>query len=178
MEQSHSARVSQTVWLASPFCLDSWVNRVYDCIPTKAFRALLKCLALFRSWCVPVMFSSPVNPFAPGWESMCNNFTDCEDITNHNILKARDRIEEFFRSQAYILHHRSNLTIPAMHFVDHSFQVTRIDNCRPGFGKNEGLHSNCASCCVVCSPGTFSPDVDVTCQICASAHVYGAKACP
>ncbi|EHB12033.1 Zona pellucida-binding protein 2 [Heterocephalus glaber] len=31
---------------------------------------------------------------------------------------------------------------------------------------------------VVCSPGTFSPDVDVTCQICISVHVCGAKSCP
>ncbi|XP_036052940.1 zona pellucida-binding protein 2 isoform X3 [Onychomys torridus] len=120
----------------------------------------------------------PVNPFAPGWKSVCNDSSDCEDATNRNILKARDRIEEFFRSQAYILYHHFNKTIPAMHFVDHSFQVVRIDNCRPGFGKNEGLHSNCASCCVVCSPGTFSPDVDVTCQICVSVHSYGAKSCP
>ena len=34
-----------------------------------------------------------------------------------------------------------------MHFVDHSFQIVRMDSCRPGFGKNEGLHSNCATCC-------------------------------
>lgn len=65
------------------------------------------------------------------------------------ILKsqARDRIEEFFRSQAYIFYHDLNKTLPAMHFVDHSFQVIRMDSCRPGFGKNEGLHSNCATCC-------------------------------
>ncbi|XP_021509125.1 zona pellucida-binding protein 2 isoform X1 [Meriones unguiculatus] len=119
-----------------------------------------------------------VNPFAPGWKSVCNSTADCEDTTNYNILKARDRIEEFFRSQAYILYHRFNKTIPAMHFVDHSFQVVRVDNCRPGFGKNEGLHSNCASCCVVCSPGTFSADIDVTCQVCVSVHTYGARSCP
>ncbi|KAM5272931.1 zona pellucida-binding protein 2 [Ctenodactylus gundi] len=119
-----------------------------------------------------------VNPFAPGWKRACNGSDDCEDITNQNILKARDRIEEFFQSQANISHLRFNKTVPAMHFVDHSFHVVRMDSCRPGFGKNEGLHSNCASCCVVCSPGTFSPDVDVTCQICISAHIYGAKSCP
>ncbi|XP_038942436.1 zona pellucida-binding protein 2 isoform X9 [Rattus norvegicus] len=28
-----------------------------------------------------------VNPFAPGWKSMCNSSMDCEDVTNHNILK-------------------------------------------------------------------------------------------
>jgi hypothetical protein len=33
------------------------------------------------------MFSSPVNPFAPGWRSLCNRSADCEDITNHNVLK-------------------------------------------------------------------------------------------
>uniref|UniRef100_A0ABI7ZCS2 Zona pellucida binding protein 2 n=1 Tax=Felis catus TaxID=9685 RepID=A0ABI7ZCS2_FELCA len=118
-----------------------------------------------------------VNPFAPGWKGACNDSADCEDITNHNILQARDRIEEFFRSQAYIYYHDFNKTIPAMHFVDHSFQVVRMDSCRPGFGKNEGLHSNCASCCVACSPGTFSPDVDVTCQNCVSVRIYGAKSC-
>uniref|UniRef100_A0A2K6UZY0 Zona pellucida binding protein 2 n=1 Tax=Saimiri boliviensis boliviensis TaxID=39432 RepID=A0A2K6UZY0_SAIBB len=119
-----------------------------------------------------------VNPFAPGWKGACNGSADCEDITNHNILQARNRIEEFFQSQAYIFHHNLNKTLPAMHFVDHSFQVVRLDSCRPGFGKNEGLHSNCASCCVVCSPGTFSPDVDVTCQTCISVLIYGAKSCP
>ncbi|XP_019271576.1 zona pellucida-binding protein 2 isoform X1 [Panthera pardus] len=64
-----------------------------------------------------------VNPFAPGWKGACNDSADCEDITNHNILQARDRIEEFFRRQAYIYYHDFNKTIPAMHFVDHSFQV-------------------------------------------------------
>ncbi|XP_010618326.1 zona pellucida-binding protein 2 isoform X3 [Fukomys damarensis] len=119
-----------------------------------------------------------VNLFTPGWRGACNESDDCEDATNHNILKARDRIEEFFHSQADILYHRFNKTLPAMHFVNHSFHVVRVDSCRPGFGKNEGLHSNCASCCVVCSPGTFSPDIDVTCQICISVRVYGAKSCP
>ncbi|XP_053446541.1 zona pellucida-binding protein 2-like [Nycticebus coucang] len=119
-----------------------------------------------------------VNPFAPGWRSLCNKSDDCEDITNHNVLQARNRIEEFFRSQTYIFYHHVNKTVPAMHFVDHSFQVERLDSCRPGFGKNEGLHSNCATCCVVCSPGTFSPDIDVICQLCISIHIYGAKSCP
>ncbi|PNI34253.1 ZPBP2 isoform 2, partial [Pan troglodytes] len=119
-----------------------------------------------------------VNPFAPGWKGACNGSVDCEDTTNHNILQARDRIEDFFRSQAYIFYHNFNKTLPAMHFVDHSLQVVRLDSCRPGFGKNERLHSNCASCCVVCSPATFSPDVNVICQTCFSVLTYGAKSCP
>ncbi|XP_023366919.1 zona pellucida-binding protein 2 isoform X4 [Otolemur garnettii] len=28
-----------------------------------------------------------VNPFAPGWRSLCNKSDDCEDITNHNVLQ-------------------------------------------------------------------------------------------
>ncbi|XP_054449830.1 zona pellucida-binding protein 2 [Pteronotus mesoamericanus] len=119
-----------------------------------------------------------VNPFALQWKSACNDAGDCEDITNHNILQARDRIAEFFRSQAYILYYDPSRTLPAIHFVDHSFQMARMDSCRPGFGKNEGLHSNCATCCVVCSPGTYSPDAGVTCQTCTTAHTYGAKICP
>ncbi|XP_039729532.1 zona pellucida-binding protein 2 isoform X4 [Pteropus medius] len=129
-------------------------------------------------WIGPNEKPLTVNPFAPGWKGACSDTIDCEDVTNHNILQARDRIEEFFRSQANIFYHDFNKTIPAMHFVDHSFQVIRMDSCRPGFGKNEGLHSNCATCCVVCSPGTFSPDVDVTCQTCISIRTYGAKSCP
>ncbi|XP_006155974.1 zona pellucida-binding protein 2 isoform X2 [Tupaia chinensis] len=117
---------------------------------------------------IPELFIAfQVNPFAPGWKSACTQSIDCEDITNHNILQARNRIEEFFRSQAYIFDHRLNKTLPAMHFVPHSFQVIRMDSCRPGFGKNE----------VVCNPGTFSPDVDVTCQTCISVRIYGAKSC-
>ncbi|KAB1265366.1 Zona pellucida-binding protein 2, partial [Camelus dromedarius] len=98
-----------------------------------------------------VVFPPPVNPFAPRWKGTCNESVDCEDTTNHNILQvrisARDRIEEFFRRQAYIFKHDFKKTLPAMHFVDHSFHIMRMDSCRPGFGKNEGLHSNCASCC-------------------------------
>ncbi|KAM8818894.1 zona pellucida-binding protein 2 [Rhynchonycteris naso] len=119
-----------------------------------------------------------VNSYVPPWKGACNDTVDCEDITNHNILQARDRISEFFRNQARILYHNNNKTLPAMRFVDHSLQMERMDSCRPGFGKNEGLHSNCATCCVVCVPGTFSPDSNVTCQTCVSIHTYGAKFCP
>ncbi|XP_016057701.1 PREDICTED: zona pellucida-binding protein 2 [Miniopterus natalensis] len=125
---------------------------------------------------IPELFIAfQVTPFAP---KACNDSVGCEDITNHNVLQARDRTAEFFRSQAYIFYHDYNKSLPAMHFIDHSFQMARMDSCRPGFGKNEGLHDNCATCCVVCSPGTFNPDAGVTCQICTSILTYGAKACP
>ncbi|KAM4757154.1 zona pellucida-binding protein 2 [Cyanocitta cristata] len=64
-------------------------------------------------------------------------------------------------------------------YVDNSFSMTPIDSCRPGFGKNHHTHQNCASCCVVCGPGTYSPNSEVTCRTCArpQARMYGAKSC-
>ncbi|XP_038942438.1 zona pellucida-binding protein 2 isoform X12 [Rattus norvegicus] len=38
-------------------------------------------------WIGPNENTLTVNPFAPGWKSMCNSSMDCEDVTNHNILK-------------------------------------------------------------------------------------------
>uniref|UniRef100_A0A670YLV5 Zona pellucida binding protein 2 n=1 Tax=Pseudonaja textilis TaxID=8673 RepID=A0A670YLV5_PSETE len=55
-------------------------------------------------------------------------------------------IEKFFREQWYILKHEF-VNIPAIHYIDHSFQVTRLDSCRPGFGKNDFIHNDCANCC-------------------------------
>ncbi|KAM6452821.1 zona pellucida-binding protein 2 [Liasis olivaceus] len=88
-----------------------------------------------------------VNPFAPGWEVICRQITsDCEDVTNNHVQKARGLIEEFFHEQQYILKHEF-VNIPAIHYIDHSFQVTRLDSCRPGFGKNDFTHNDCANCC-------------------------------
>ncbi|XP_067167883.1 zona pellucida-binding protein 2 [Apteryx mantelli] len=120
-----------------------------------------------------------VNPFAPGWEEVCNQLPyDCEDATNTRVQEARDRIEDFFNKQAYVLKHDFQ-TLPTIHYVDHSFEVTRIDSCRPGFGKNDITHNDCASCCVVCDPGTYSPNNEVTCRTCVSTQIkqYGAKSC-
>ncbi|XP_010168781.1 zona pellucida-binding protein 2, partial [Antrostomus carolinensis] len=123
--------------------------------------------------------SFQVNPFAPGWEEVCQQVTyDCEDETNMRVQEARDRIEEFFNKQTYALKHKFH-TAPAIHYLDNSFSVTRIDSCRPGFGKNYITHKNCASCCVVCDPGTYSPNNEVTCQVCTRPRVkeYGARSC-
>ncbi|XP_068775400.1 zona pellucida-binding protein 2 isoform X3 [Struthio camelus] len=120
-----------------------------------------------------------VNPFAPGWEEVCNQLPyDCEDATNMRVQEARDRIEEFFNKQAYALKHDFQ-TLPTIHYVDHSFEVIRIDSCRPGFGKNDITHNDCASCCVVCDPGTYSPNNEVTCRTCVRTEIkqYGAKSC-
>ncbi|GAB0199055.1 zona pellucida-binding protein 2 [Grus japonensis] len=88
-----------------------------------------------------------VNPFAPGWEEVCHQVPyDCEDATNMKVQEARDRIGEFFNKQTYALKHEFE-TVPVIHYVDNSFSVTHIDSCRPGFGKNDITHKNCASCC-------------------------------
>ncbi|NWI27236.1 ZPBP2 protein, partial [Sula dactylatra] len=123
--------------------------------------------------------SFQVNPFAPGWEEVCHQVPyDCEDVTNIRVQEARDRIGEFYSKQTYALKHEFQ-TVPTIHYVDNSFSVTHIDSCRPGFGKNDITHKSCASCCVVCDPGSYSPNNDVTCQICARPRVkkYGARSC-
>ncbi|NXN59387.1 ZPBP2 protein, partial [Rynchops niger] len=123
--------------------------------------------------------SFQVNPFAPGWEEVCHQVPyDCEAATNMRVQEARDRIGEFFHKQTYALKRRFQ-TVPIIHYMDHSFSVIRIDSCRPGFGKNDITHKNCASCCVVCGPGTFSPNNEVTCQTCTRPRVkmYGARSC-
>ncbi|NWS77401.1 ZPBP2 protein, partial [Crotophaga sulcirostris] len=120
-----------------------------------------------------------VNPFAPGWEEVCHQVSyDCEDATNMRVREARDRIEEFFNKHMYALKHKFQ-TLPVIHYVDNSFLVTRVDSCRPGFGKNDITHKDCAGCCVVCDPGTYSPNNEVTCQICTRPRVkqYGARSC-
>nr|XP_020654968.1 zona pellucida-binding protein 2 [Pogona vitticeps] len=120
-----------------------------------------------------------VNPFAPGWDVMCHHSTpDCEDVTNNHIQKARVLIEEFFRSQVTILRHEFQ-NMPAIHYKEHSFQVTRLDNCWPGFGKNDITHSDCSNCCVACDPGTYSPNNEVVCRKCTNIRIihYGAKSC-
>ncbi|XP_061446068.1 zona pellucida-binding protein 2 [Rhineura floridana] len=120
-----------------------------------------------------------VSPFAPGWEVICHKVThDCEDVTNSRAQKAQWLIEEFFRRQQYILRHEFQNS-PAIHYVDHSFQVTRLDSCHPGFGKNDIIHNDCANCCVACDPGSYSPNNAVVCQPCKSIRIkyYGAKSC-
>ncbi|XP_074117505.1 zona pellucida-binding protein 2 isoform X1 [Sminthopsis crassicaudata] len=119
-----------------------------------------------------------VRPFSPERKAACSKLSvDCEEITNSNVQQAKIRIEEFFLKQTNILKHEFNY-IPNIHYVEHSFKVIRIDSCQPGFGKNDILHSDCASCCVVCDPRTYSPNTDVTCQACLTVHSYGAKTCP
>ncbi|XP_007482358.1 zona pellucida-binding protein 2 [Monodelphis domestica] len=118
-----------------------------------------------------------VRPFPEGVRDACRKVLNCEEITNSKVHQARNRIEEFFLQQTVVLENEFNF-IPDIHYIDHSFKVIRIDSCRPGFGKNDILHSDCASCCVVCDPRTYSPDMDVTCQACLTVHRYGAKMCP
>ncbi|XP_015506510.1 zona pellucida-binding protein 2 isoform X1 [Parus major] len=120
-----------------------------------------------------------VNPFVPEWEEFCHKDPyDCEDVTNRKVRQAAERIGKFFHQLRHDLKHEFP-TVPTIHYVDNSFSMTPIDSCRPGFGKNHHTHQNCASCCVVCGPGTYSPNNEVTCRTCASpqARMYGAKSC-
>ncbi|XP_053218313.1 zona pellucida-binding protein 2 isoform X3 [Podarcis raffonei] len=120
-----------------------------------------------------------VSPFAPGWELICRKMaSDCEDVTNNRVQKAQSLVEEFFRRQQYIMKHEFQ-NAPAIHYIDHSLQVTRLDSCRPGFGKNDIAHSDCANCCVACDPGSYSPNNAVVCQPCTNIRIknYGAKSC-
>ncbi|KAH0626881.1 hypothetical protein JD844_002157 [Phrynosoma platyrhinos] len=101
-----------------------------------------------------------VNPLAAGWDIICRQTPpSCEDVTNSHIQKARWLIEEFFRRQESILKHEFQ-NIPPIHYVDHSFQVTRLDS-------------------LACDPGSYSPDNEVVCQKCTSIRIkhYGAKSC-
>ncbi|XP_072212867.1 zona pellucida-binding protein 2 [Excalfactoria chinensis] len=121
-----------------------------------------------------------VNPFAPGWEDLCDRLPqDCEDATNLRAQQAKDRIEEFFRKQTYALKHEFQ-AVPTIHYVEGSFSVTPIDSCRPGFGRNIITHRSCSGCCVVCSPGTYSPNSSGSCRLCVGQRRvgYGATSCP
>ncbi|KAJ6660620.1 hypothetical protein lerEdw1_017617 [Lerista edwardsae] len=120
-----------------------------------------------------------VNPFGPGWNTKCFMLNDdCEDVNNNRIQKARWIIGEFFDKQQDTLSQDFE-NIPAIHYVDHSFQATRLDSCHPGFGKNKLIHNDCANCCVACEPGTYSSSKDVICQPCTNIRIkqYGATSC-
>ncbi|NWI87662.1 ZPBP2 protein, partial [Pitta sordida] len=118
-----------------------------------------------------------VDPFAAGWEEVCHKVPyDCEDVTNARVLQATEQIGKFLQQLRHILNSEVR-AVPTIQYVDNSFSVTPIDSCRPGFGKNHRTHQNCASCCVVCEPGTYSPNTEVTCRTCAGVRMYGAKSC-
>ncbi|KAM4884587.1 zona pellucida-binding protein 2 [Sylvia borin] len=120
-----------------------------------------------------------VNPFGPGWEEVCHRIPyDCEDVTNRRVRQAAERIGKFFHQLRYVLKNEFH-AVPTIQYVENSFSMTPIDSCRPGFGKNHHTHQNCASCCVVCGPGTYSPNNEVTCRTCtrSGARIYGAKSC-
>ncbi|XP_066192660.1 zona pellucida-binding protein 2 [Sylvia atricapilla] len=120
-----------------------------------------------------------VNPLGPGWEEVCHRIPyDCEDVTNRRVRQAAERIGKFFHQLRDVLKNEFH-AVPTIQYVENSFSMTPIDSCRPGFGKNHHTHQNCASCCVVCGPGTYSPNNEVMCRTCPSpgARIYGAKSC-
>ncbi|NWT79471.1 ZPBP2 protein, partial [Lanius ludovicianus] len=113
------------------------------------------------------------------WEEVCHKFPyDCEDVTNRRVRQAAEQIGKFFHQLRWILEDTLQV-VPAIHYVDKSFSMTTIDSCQPGFGKSHHSHQNCPGCCVVCGPGTYSPNHEVTCRTCARPHarMYGEKSC-
>ncbi|XP_009071970.1 PREDICTED: zona pellucida-binding protein 2-like [Acanthisitta chloris] len=120
-----------------------------------------------------------VTPFVPGWKEVCClGPYDCEDVTNKRAREATERVERFFQQQEDVLKQEFPV-VPTIHYVENSFFSSAIDSCRPGFGKDQLSHQGCASCCVVCGPGTYSPNNEVTCRICVRPQVrkYGARSC-
>ncbi|XP_062893313.1 zona pellucida-binding protein 2-like [Mobula hypostoma] len=119
-----------------------------------------------------------LDPFGYGWEEVCKKFIhDCEDETNKRVEKARRRIEAFFKKQSIALNHMNSK--PTFYYIENSLKTTRVDHCRPGFGKNKLIHLDCSECCVVCDHGMYSPTNDVYCKPCSSVKInyYGATAC-
>ncbi|XP_072105728.1 zona pellucida-binding protein 2-like [Mobula birostris] len=126
----------------------------------------------------PPTCSLCVDPFGYGWEEVCKKFIhDCEDETNKRVEKARRRIKAFFKKQSIALNHMKNK--PTFYYIENSLKTTRVDHCRPGFGKNKLIHLDCSECCVVCDHGMYSPTNDVYCKPCSSVKInyYGATAC-
>ncbi|CAH2302270.1 zona pellucida-binding 2 [Pelobates cultripes] len=126
-----------------------------------------------------LFLSFRVDPFGKGWEEICSEIMyDCEDETNARVQKARDLIEKFFIRQPNVL--KNEFGDPTkIYYIEHSIEITRIDNCRSGFGKNEITHNDCANCCVVCDPNTFNSMNNVHCQVCNDIRIpyYGATTC-
>ncbi|NXY56207.1 ZPBP2 protein, partial [Callaeas wilsoni] len=107
-----------------------------------------------------------VNPLG-GWVEVCHKVPyDCEGVTNRKVRQAAEQIGKFFRKLRRILKYDFH-AVPTIQYVDNSFSMTPIDSCWPGFGKNHHTHQNRSSCCVVCGPGTYSPNNEVTCWTCA-----------
>ncbi|XP_078280861.1 zona pellucida-binding protein 2-like [Rhinoraja longicauda] len=124
-----------------------------------------------------IMFK--LDPFGYGWEEICKKLVrDCEDETNRRVEKARGRIEAFFKKQSIALDQMKD-NKPTFYYIENSLRTTRVDHCRPGFGKNKLTHLDCSECCVVCDHGMYSPTNDVYCKPCTSVKInyYGATAC-
>ncbi|XP_053308749.1 zona pellucida-binding protein 2 [Spea bombifrons] len=126
-----------------------------------------------------LFISFEVNSFGHGWERLCNGTRpDCPDESNRRVQKARHLIIQFFKAQPIALKEEF-LNVPEITYIEHSVAITRLDSCRPGFGKNEVTHRDCSGCCVVCDPGKFNPDNSRHCEVCKDIKIpyYGATAC-
>ncbi|XP_039175654.1 zona pellucida-binding protein 1 isoform X3 [Crotalus tigris] len=106
-------------------------------------------------------------------KSMCQKNV-CD--VSRRLRKAKDLIEKFFSQQIEVLGKRT-APLPEIYYIEGTLQMVWINRCFPGYGINSLLHPDCPNCCVVCSPGSFSPHEGTHCLQCNRSLAYGAKHC-
>uniref|UniRef100_A0A6I8PK21 Ig-like domain-containing protein n=1 Tax=Ornithorhynchus anatinus TaxID=9258 RepID=A0A6I8PK21_ORNAN len=116
-----------------------------------------------------------VFPFALAYEDFCEN-SDCSNSTNY-IKKAYATIEKSLEDRAL-----DSVGGPKISYVLGSLTGTKVDHCKPGFGKNTQANVSrvCPGCCVACPPGSYSARLETTCTLCAAGSYnknYGQTSC-
>uniref|UniRef100_A0A6I8N020 Tyrosine-protein kinase ephrin type A/B receptor-like domain-containing protein n=1 Tax=Ornithorhynchus anatinus TaxID=9258 RepID=A0A6I8N020_ORNAN len=120
-------------------------------------------------------FMFVVFPFALAYEDFCEN-SDCSNSTNY-IKKAYATIEKSLEDRAL-----DSVGGPKISYVLGSLTGTKVDHCKPGFGKNTQANVSrvCPGCCVACPPGSYSARLETTCTLCAAGSYnknYGQTSC-
>uniref|UniRef100_A0A8B9CLF9 Zona pellucida binding protein 2 n=1 Tax=Anser brachyrhynchus TaxID=132585 RepID=A0A8B9CLF9_9AVES len=121
-----------------------------------------------------LFFTFQVNPFAPGWEEVCQQVPyDCEDATNM-------KVQEVLTARKPSVALRDLLPAAPLLVLGAGSAAAPVGSCRragPGWGRGELTNSVLST--VVCEPGTYSPNNAVTCHVCTRPHIkkYGAKFC-
>ncbi|XP_038626223.1 uncharacterized protein LOC119948806 [Tachyglossus aculeatus] len=120
-------------------------------------------------------FMFVVFPFSLAYEDFCET-SDCSNSANY-VKKAYARIEKSLEDRAL-----DSVGGPKISYVLGSLTGTRVDHCKPGFGKNTKANVSrvCPGCCVACPPGSYSARLETTCTPCAVGSYnknYGRTSC-
>ncbi|XP_062466889.1 zona pellucida-binding protein 1 isoform X3 [Pezoporus occidentalis] len=99
---------------------------------------------------------------------------DCDAF--YRLNKAKHLIERFFKQQVEIIR-KSSEPLPKIYYIDGTLQMVWVDRCSAGYGMNAEMHPECPGCCVVCSPGSYSPSNGNHCLQCDRSLIYGATKC-